>query len=129
MQNISYNYSNAFLGLGSGSIYLIIYFLIIILICLIKFFILITKGKFGGQNLIKKLIKGLFFNAIISMTMEGYFEFLVFGIINAYTADLNSIGDILGITTAGFCLLMAIIAIPIALLWNIFTKDEKNLAS
>ena len=53
--------------------------------------------------------------------MEGYFEFLVFGIINAYTADLNSIGDILGITTAGFCLFMAIIAIPIALIWNIFS--------
>ena len=121
MQNISYNNANAFLGLGSGTIYLIFYFLMIILICLLKFFILISQGKLGGKKLLKKLIKGLFFNAIISMTMEGYFEFLVFGIINAYTADLNSIGDILGITTAGFCLFMAIIAIPIALIWNIFS--------
>ena len=59
------------------------------------------------------------------MTMEGYFEFLVYGIVNVFTADLNSIGDILGSTTAGFCLFMAIIMLPIALLFNIFTKNEK----
>lgn len=63
------------------------------------------------------------------MSIEGYIEFLVYGIINAYTADLYSIGDVLGITTAVFCLFMAITFIPIALIWNIFSKDEKYLAS
>lgn len=128
MQDLAYNESNAFLGLGSGTIYLLIYIVNVLIIILMVIYILITNGKCGGKNLLKFMIKDLFFNNLISMTMEGYFEFVIYGLVNAYTADTKTNGDVLGIIIAAFCLYNAIIFLPILLLWAIFTKNQKDLA-
>jgi hypothetical protein len=58
------------------------------------------------------------------MTMEGYFEFLVYGLLNVYTANSNLNGEVLGLIIAYFCLSM-VIMVAISMLWAIFTKDEK----
>lgn len=128
MQDLAYNESNAFLGLGSGTIYLLIYIVNVLIIILMVIYILIRNGKCGGKNLLKFMIKDLFFNNLISMTMEGYFEFVIYGLVNAYTADIKTNGDVLGIIIAAFCLYNAIIFLPILLLWAIFTKNQKDLA-
>ena len=57
--------------------------------------------------------------------MEGYFEFMVFGFLNLYTLDTSTNGEILGFIFSLLCLFHAIIFLPIALLWALFSKDEK----
>ena len=128
MQDLAYSDSNAFLGLGSGTVYLLIYYNNVMIVVVLKIYIKITKGKCGGKKILKIIIKGLFFNNIISMTMEGYFEFVIFGLVNAYTADTRTNGDTFGILIAGFCLFNAIVFLPIMLLWAIFSKDHKDIA-
>ena len=63
------------------------------------------------------------------MAMEGYLEFTVNGFLNVYTADTSMNGEILGINIAFICLFQTIIFLPLALLWAIFTKDEKKLST
>ena len=62
------------------------------------------------------------------MTMEGFFDFLIYGLLNAYTANTSMNGEILGILIAYFCLLM-IILLSISLIYTILTKNEKQLAN
>ena len=71
---IAYNGTNAFTGLGSVTIYIFIYFFNVFLVFLLKFYILATGGKYGGQWLLEKTIKDLFFNLIISMTILYFFS-------------------------------------------------------
>jgi hypothetical protein len=89
----------------------------------LKAFIKITGGKYGGQWVLKKLIKGLFYNIILSMTLEGFFEFVVYSILNFYSMDFNLNGEVLGILFSVVCSYLAVIFLPIALLWAIFTKN------
>ena len=86
---ISYSKTNAFTGLGSATIYILIYLFNVILVFVLKLYIWITGGKYGGQWLLEKTIKGLFFNIILSMTMEGFFEFVIYSILNFYLIDLT----------------------------------------
>ena len=41
-----------------------------------------TGERFMKKRFFVKIKKGLFFNTIISMTLEGYIEFLVFSVLN-----------------------------------------------
>jgi len=50
MQTISFNSTNAFLGLGTISICLIAYFGLVALALLLKILIKLTNGKFVSQN-------------------------------------------------------------------------------
>jgi hypothetical protein len=99
----------------------------ILLVLILKIYILLTKGKFGGQGLLNYLIKGLFFNVIISMTLEAYIEFIIYGFLNLYTMDGKMSGEILGLIFSLFCIFLAIIFLPISFLFTIFTKNQKIL--
>lgn len=57
------------------------------------------------------------------MTMEGFFEFVIYSILNFYSMDFTVNGEVLGILFSGVCSFFAIIFLPIALLWAIFTKN------
>ena len=46
---IAYNGTNAFIGLGSATIYIFIYYFNVLLVLILKLYICITGGKFGGQ--------------------------------------------------------------------------------
>jgi hypothetical protein len=126
---IAYNGTNAFTGLGSVSIFIFIYLFNVFLVFLLKFYILATGGKYGGQWLLEKTIKDLFFNLIFSMTMEGFFEFVIYSFLNFYSIDLNLNGEVLGVMISSFCIILACIFLPISLLWAIFSKNEKEIAS
>ena len=71
------------------------------------------------------MIKELFFNAILSMTMEGYLEYIIYGFLNFYTRDTKINGEILGLIFSLICIFLAIIFLPILLLLNIFTINGK----
>ena len=123
MQKISYSGTNSFTGLGSATIYIFIYFCDTFIVMILKLYIWITGGKYGGQRLLEKTIKGLFFNIILSMTMEGFIEFVIYSFLNFYSIDLTLNGEVLGVMISSFCF-FASIFLPISLLWAIFTKDE-----
>ena len=129
MQWIAYYGTNAFTGLGSATIYIFIYLFNVLIVVILKLYIWITGGKYGGQWLLEKTIKGLFFNIILSITMEGFFEFVIYSFINLYSIDLTLNGEVLGVMISSFCILMAAIILPFSLLWAIFSKDEKQLVS
>ena len=68
------------------------------------------------------MLKFLFFNNIITITLEGFFDFVICGIINIYTQDVSTNGEVLGIILSYFCIYMSVIYIPLTLLWILFTK-------
>jgi hypothetical protein len=59
------------------------------------------------------------------MTMEGFFEFVIYSFLNFYSVDLTLNGEVLGVLISSFCIYLASIFLTISLLWAIFLKDEK----
>jgi hypothetical protein len=84
----------------------------------------ITGEIYLKKNVLIVLYKGLFFNIILTLTMEGFLDILVNGILNFYTRDTSSIGEILGFAISVICLFLTIIFLPIALFWAIFSKED-----
>lgn len=124
MQIIDMNDRNAATGLGSATIYLFLYFFQIILVVLLKVVMMLTGECFVKKNYFNKLIKNLFFNTLISLTMEGFLEFVVYAFLNIYTKDFTLNGEILGFIIAVFCAFCALIFLPAALIWALLTKNE-----
>jgi hypothetical protein len=58
------------------------------------------------------------------MTMEGYIEFLVYGILNICTRDASTNGEILGLIFAFICIFLGSLFLPSALVDVIYSKDE-----
>jgi hypothetical protein len=85
---------------------------------------MITGEKFIKKKLLIKVLKGLFFDSILSMTMEGYIDFLINGFLNIYTMNTSTNGDILGFMVAMLCIFLTVNFLPIALTWTIYSKDE-----
>jgi hypothetical protein len=69
-------------------------------------------------------LKDLFFNSILSITIEGYIEFLVYGVLNICTMDKSTNGEILGALFAFACIFLAVVFLPITIIGTIFSKDE-----
>lgn len=88
--------------------------------------ILLTNEKFVKKKLLEKIINGLFFNVLISITLESLVEFLVYSILNFYTYDFSINGEILGFCISLFCT-FCIIFVFLALLWTISKKNKSQL--
>jgi hypothetical protein len=58
------------------------------------------------------------------MTMEGFFEFVIYSFLNFYSVDITLNGEVLGVLFSSFCFYLASIFLPISLMWAIFSKDE-----
>jgi hypothetical protein len=85
---------------------------------------LITNGKHLKKHHLEKISKELFFNLLLSLTMENLLEFVVYGFLNIYTLNTSTNGEILGLMISLFCIFSAVIFLPISLLWAIFSKNE-----
>ena len=59
------------------------------------------------------------------MTMEVFFEFIIYGFLNLNTLDKSTNGEILGILVSLLCIFLASTFFIFTLMWAIFTKDEK----
>ncbi len=86
-----------------------------------KIIIIFTGEKFIKENLLKKVLKGLFFNSILSITMEGFIDLLINGFLNIYTIDTSTNGGILGFMVAMLCIFLTVNFLPIALAWAIYS--------
>ena len=85
---------------------------------------MISGEKYIKKQLLKNAIDGLFFNQILSMTMEGYIDLLINGFLNVYTNDTSTNGEILGFMIAMLSIFLTTNFLPIALSWAIFSKNE-----
>ena len=128
MQIITFNTTNAFIGLESISVYLLIYFCQVALSIIVNIFMKVTGEKCIKKNFYQRLFKSLFFNSILSITMEGFLEFLIYGFLNIYVRDASSNGEILGLVFAFICILLIIFLLN-SLIWSIILRDEAQLAS
>ena len=81
----------------------------------------ITGESYIKQNLYDKVLKGLFFNSIITLTIEGFLEFVIYSTLNIYTRSFETNGEILGFIFSIFCLFFSIIFVPTASIWAILT--------
>jgi hypothetical protein len=124
IQTISFNSTNAFLGLGTVSVYLLAYFAQLSFVMFLKIIIMITDKKYKKKNFYKKVYKGLFFKSILSMTIEGFLEFIVYGFLSIYKRDTTTNGEILGLIFGFICISLAVFLI-ITLIWSILFKNEK----
>lgn len=70
--------------------------------------------------------KGLFFNFLIQLSLEAYFEFFIGGILNFRSPQKNTNGEVLGILLASFCLSNILVNIPLLSLY-IITKTFEQL--
>ena len=83
MIDIGYDNRNAFSGLKILSIVLLLYFLRVFLSLLTGIFVVSLSWK--NKYLIKAhslLVEGIYFNQIIRISMEAYFEFFLIGHMN-----------------------------------------------
>lgn len=86
-----------------------------------------TGDRFIKKKYFEFLIKDLFFNSLISLTMEVFIELVIYSFLNWYTFDLTLNGEVLGCFLMGYCLFSSIIFVPLALIWAILTKNEGNI--
>ncbi len=89
-----------------------------------KMLFLITGEQLIKKKELQEIIKGLFFNSILSIMMEGLIEFVVYGFLNIYTNDTSTKGEILDMIFAYLSIFVALFLL-LALIWVIFSKDEK----
>ena len=125
MQIVTYNTRNAFLGLGTVTLYLIAYLVQLVFTLFLKVIITIFGEKFIKKKFLMKSLNGLFFNSILSMTMEGYIDLLINGFLNIYTKDTSTNGEIIGFLIAILCVLLTVKFRPISLSWVIFLKNDQ----
>jgi hypothetical protein len=85
---------------------------------------MISGEKIVKKKLLKQSLNGLFFNSILSLTMEGYIDILINGFLNIYTKDTSTNGEIIGFLVAILCLFLTVNFLPITLSWAIFSKNE-----
>ncbi len=85
---------------------------------------MISGEKFVKKELFDKFIKGLFFNKILTVTFEGYVDFLIEGFLNMYSFDTSTNGEVLGLIISMIVLFLTMNFLPSSLTWAIFSKDE-----
>ena len=110
--------------MGSLTIFLFLYFIQLFLFILLKLFICATGESLITKKIYNRVLKGLFFNTIISMTIEGFLDFVVYSVLNINTSSFKKNGEILGFSISIICLFSSLIFVPIAAIWAILTKNE-----
>ena len=128
MQTISFNNRNAFLGLGTITVFIIAYFSQVLLAAVFKIISMIYQDKCTKNKVYECLIKGLFFNTILTITTECFVEFVIYGFLNIYTLDISTNGEVLGLIFASICIFLVIFLTSV-LVFSIAFKDETQIAS
>ena len=111
--------------MGFISFVLVLYFIRVMIVLLTKF-ILIKAGK---KNIYKILKKNLFFNIILTITMEVYIEIIINSFINIQQAKFNLLGEKLASIMSYLSIFFAAIFLPGSLVYIFIFKSQKNMQS
>ena len=121
MIDIGYDNRNAFSGLKLITLVLFLFFARIFLSLCTGFFVAYKGWKNKYLNKAHcYIVKGLYFNQIIRVSMEAYFEFFLIGHMNYQTANLTLSGEILGVLETVFVLFMIFIVLTCLSVFIIF---------
>jgi len=125
MIDIGYTDRNAFSGLKILTLVLLLYLLRVLLSLLTGICGACLSWKNKKFNKMHSfLTKGLFFNQIIRISMEAYFEFYLIGYMNYQTLNFSFIGEKLGAIETGFVLFMILIVLKSLSIFILFrTKN------
>lgn len=115
------------IALGTFTFAFLLYFIRLALTILIFIYLKITSEKCKGKQIFNKIKKGLFFNNILGMAIEGMIEFLINGYLNAMTPEISSFGEVMGISLSGFCIFTNLLFLPVSILFFALKKNEKLL--
>ena len=126
-QSISFDKRNAFLGLGTLTVYLLAYFFHLFLAVLLKLIMMISGEKFITKEKFDEFVRGLFFEKILTLTFEAYVDILINVFLNIYTLDFSTNGEILGFMILIIGSFLTMNFLPISLVWAIFSKDENQV--
>jgi hypothetical protein len=75
-----------------------------------------TGGKYGSRKLIKSMVDRLFFDELITITLEGFLELCISGYLEHINPWRNST-EIMSVYAGYICLFLAIILLPSVLIW------------
>ena len=82
MQSIGYENRNFLVSMGTIALIMGILLMRLFFAFFFKFYLFVTKGKFGGLNFYKLLVKNLFFNIFLQLGFEVFIEITVKAYIN-----------------------------------------------
>lgn len=123
MEDLGYDTHNSFLLLGSLGVFAIYYWLRVFLyLFLLVPFVLITRK---GVKFAKGLRRVLFFNYLIGITIEGYFEYLIAGWLNLDKPIYHADGEILGVGIAIYSLFLCLFLFPVIWVALLFQPQKK----
>jgi len=88
---------------------------------------MISGEKFIKKEKFNEFLQGLFFEKILTLTLEGYVDILINVFLNIYTLDSSTNGEILGFMISMIGLFLTVNFLPISLVWAIFSKDENQV--
>jgi hypothetical protein len=129
MQDIGYENRNAFLSYGTLTLLIYIYFIkmfISLSMAIYEQYKPIYKKHKMYQYVFMSVKRGVYFNYILRLSLEAYFEFYIGGVLNFQSAQWNTNGEVLGILLAFFCLANVLFNLPLLSLY-IFTRKLKKL--
>ena len=119
---MGYETHNSVLNLGSCSLFIMLYLIMLIILLIIKIF----AWKTGyGTSIYKFLKKNLIFGSLISLMMEPYMEILISSYLNIIAPVTTKNGDQVGIYTGYVGGIVSCGIFPISLLWVISRNKQK----
>ena len=126
MEDLGYDTHNSIILLGGLGIFAMYYWIRVFsyFILLVPFVIVTKKGlKFAKDQ--KNV---LFFGYLIGITIEGYFEYVIAGILNIKKPIFDGDGgELLGVGVGGYSLFLTMFLFP--LIWVVLLfQPHKNLA-
>ena len=120
---MGYETHNSLLNLGSCSIFIMVYLIMVIILLILKIFNWKT-GK--GSSAYKFLKKNLVFGSLISLLVEPYIEILISTYLNIIAPVTTKNGDQVGIYTGYVGGIFSCWILPISLLW-VTTRNQQTL--
>lgn len=104
------------LGLGTFTFLILIYFFRIFLGFIFLIILKINNESNFTKQIYRIIISGLFFNSILSMSIEGFIDFNIFGYLNIKTAEFTMSGEQLGLGLGVFTLSLSGFILPFTIL-------------
>ena len=100
MEDLGYSTHNSIINLGSIGLFSFIYLCKVVFYMLLLIPMVVITGSDKMLDWAQKIKNGLFFTEFISITLEGYFEFLISAYLNLYfpltTTDGESAANYVG---------------------------------
>lgn len=122
--DIGYDSFNSIMILQTLGVIVLFYFIQVLFCAQLLLFVRITKNKYGGQKRLENLSKNLFFNPLIELYIQGFFEFVISAILTFSISTNSMFGEVLSYILGIWNLFMTALVLPASLIGILFVKSE-----